>query len=1501
MDTEIEIEEGHEFDVAVVGMAGRFPGADDLETFWSNLRGGVESITFFGDDELRAAGYPDEVLRDPAFVPAVGRLSDVEHFDAAFFGYSPREAEALEPGHRLLLECAWEAIEDAGYDPARLPGTAGVYAGAAGTGYSEVNIRGNPEIMAALGEFQVKLNSAPDFLATRVAYKLDLRGPALSVQTGCSTGLVATHLAAQSLLRGECDLALAGGSCVVVPQVSGYMHAPGGILSPDGHCRPFDARSGGAIGGSGVGVVVLKRLADALRDGDPVRAVIRGSAVNNDGSAKVAFTAPGVEGQAAVIGEALSLAGVDPDTVGYVETHGTATELGDTIEMAALTRAFRASTARTGFCAVGAVKSNVGHLDTAAGIAGLMKAVLALEHGEIPPVVHFTEPNPRIDFAASPFYVADRLVPWNPDGHPRRAGVSSFGIGGTNAHLVLEEAPAPVPSGPARPWQLLPFSARSGAAADAAVARLADHLQKHPELPLADVAYTLREGRRVFPHRRMVLVREGEDAPAILRGAVPERIAGGVAGEKPSVAFLFAGLGDHYPNMARGLYESEPVFRADVDRCAEILRPLLDLDIREALFPGDAPSDAAPSSGGIDLKRMLGRDEPDPAAGALNRTELAQPAVFVIDYALAKLWMSFGVVPAAVIGHSLGEYAAACIAGILSLEDALTLVAGRAKLIQSLPAGAMLAVSAEPAAVRRHLTADVAVATVNAPGLCVVAGPEDAVAAVEARLAGAGIVARRLSTTHAFHSPMLGPAADGLARLASSVRLAPPRVPMISNVTGTWITEAEATDPGYWTRHMLGTVRFAEGVGELLRGPGRVLLEIGPGQTLSTFVRQRSGDGEEAPAAVIPSIRYAYDRRPDAAVLLEALGRLWLAGVTPDGAAFHGGERRRRVHLPTYPWEKQRYWVDAIEWTGDEFAAPRRGKRPDPADWTCVPTWTRTSAASPADAARVLVVCDGSPDAESLATALSVDGRTVTVVRSGDAFVRTADGFALRPTARDDFRALAAAVADAPPEVVVHVGNDPIAFLLLAGALGHAGVEARLVAVTRGAQEVTGDEDLYSRAAAILGACRVVPQEHPSLKCRAVDVAAEASAARLADEVLAAAEEPVVALRGRHRWARGFRAARPERAAAAVREGGVYVVAGGMEARGGALADALARTPGVKLGIIDDRLPFRGELDNFLTLLSEANPARAAGLKVVELERRGVPIELQRAEPGNAEALAAALDRIETRFGPIHGVVHSLDVDQLADLAATDEVQPAAWALELDHLEARVAALDAAVEGRDLDFVLAESSLAGVLGSFGRVRVAMANALVDAHAQRAARAGRGWTSVAWDRWTDGPVPDDDPLWITVGELPAALARVLALAGEPNVLVSTGDLEERVRQSTAPAPDAVAAAQLYARPDDLGTAYAAPENELEERIADVWQSLLGVDRVGVHDDFFALGGHSLLATQIIARLKDMFELELPLKVIFEAPTIAKLAVLVEEAILAEIEELSEDQAEALVAG
>jgi phthiocerol/phenolphthiocerol synthesis type-I polyketide synthase E len=1474
-----------EFDVAIVGMAGRFPGADDLDAFWTLLREGREAITHFSDDELRAAGYSDADLAHPDLVKSIGKLRDVQHFDAAFFGYSPREAEVLEPAHRLFLECAWEAIESAGYAPERVRGRVGVYAGAGAPMYTERHVLPNAELMASVGAMQALLAGGKDFIATRTAYKLGLRGPAVSVQTACSTALVSVHMAVQSLLSGECDMALAGGANVIVPQDTGYGYAPGSIVSPDGHCRAFDAQSAGTVSASGVGVVVLKRLADALRDGDPVHAVIRGSAINNDGAARVAFSAPGVEGQSSVITEALAAADVHPDTIQYVEAHGSGTDLGDVIEIAALTKAFRAHTDRAGFCTVGAVKTNLGHLDAAAGIAGLIKTVLALEHGEIPPTVHFDTPNPRLNLEGSPFVVRGELRPWRTDGTPRRAGVSSFGIGGTNAHVILEEAPAPVPSGPSRPWQVLSVSARSPRALDAATDRLAEHLAAHPHLPLADVAFTLQEGRRAFPFRRAVVVREGEDAARLVRERTPERTAAGTAeGGTPTVAFLFSGLGDQYPEMARGLYEAEPAFRAEVDRCAEILKPHLGTDIRQAIFPGAAPSDA-PASATMDLRAMLGRASTTPEADALNRTEVAQPATFVIDYAMARLWMSWGIVPGAVIGHSLGEYAAACIAGVLPLGDALALVADRARIIQQLPGGAMLAVSLDEKTLRSLLTPDVQIATVNAPGLTVAAGPHEAIDALEKDLADRGHVARRLPTTHAFHSRMMAPAAERLAARVAQVRLGAPKIPMISNVTGTWITDDEAADPAYWTRHMLGTVRFAEGVAELLAEPGRVLLEVGPGQTLSTFVRQRPpSQREHAPLAVIPSIRYAYDRKPDAQFLAEALGRLWLAGAEPDWSAYRAGERRRRVQLPTYPWEKQRYWVDlpaepAASARASASSANGLAKRPDPADWTHLPTWTRTPAATGSAPKRVLLAAESGAFADRLEAAFRDAGHAVRTLRSGDGFSVDEDRLIVRPESREDFAALAEHLHNsAAPQVVVHAhtlhhaGAGVGSLALLADAAGGLDGTA-LVVLTAGAQEVTGDEELSTAAAALLGAARVVAQEYPALACRVVDVAsADVSAeavARVAAEAVSESADLVVAYRGRHRWVRGFHAARPAQPAVRLREGGTYAFVGALGPHAAAMALAVARTPRVRIALITP-----------VTL--DVGATRA-------LSQAGAGLMCIAAEPARADALAGALGRVEERFGGLDGVFYVPGAAELTDFGELAAAQPAEWTEQLAAFGAELEVLAGALEGRAPEFVLLPLPLAGVLGGVGQARFAAAASLAEAVAAR-----RGWTAVAWDRWNTG---GDDPLGMAQDEMPAALDAVLALAGHPGVFVSTNDLQARIRAAAAPRPSAVSgdsAGTLYERPE-LEVEYHAPTNEVEEQLAEVWQGLLGIGRIGVHDDFFGLGGHSLLATQIVARVRDLFHLELPLQTIFEAPTIARYAELIENTIIAELEALTEEEA------
>ncbi|HEY0603269.1 MAG TPA: type I polyketide synthase, partial [Herpetosiphonaceae bacterium] len=683
--------------IAIIGMAGRFPGASNIQQFWQNLRDGVESLTWLDDDEIEVplGLVADERLK---FVNATAILDDVEHFDAAFFGFNPREAEIMDPQHRLFLESAWEALEDAGYDPTTYEGSIGVFASTQMSSYLLNNLLPNRPLVETMGALALRIANDRDFLPTRVSYKLNLRGPSLTVVTACSSSLVATHLACQSLLDYQSDMVLVGGVTVNVPQRTGYTYQEGGLFSPDGHCRAFDADAQGTFGGSGLGIVVLKRLEDALEDGDQIYAVIKGSATNNDGASKVGYTAPSVDGQAGVILAAQIVADVDPTTISYIEGHGAGTPLGDPIEVAALTQAFRVNTDATGFCALGSVKTNVGHLDSAAGVAGLIKTVLALKHRQIPPSLNCEQPNPAIDFPSTPFYVNTELKDWEIDGAPRRAGVSSFGVGGTNVHVILEEAPEIEPSDPARPWQLLPLSARTATALQRTTERLLDYLREQPDANLADVAYTLQKGRRAFDHRQIVVCRDTADAIAVLEGRDSTRLVRQV-GETYSapIAFMFAGLGDHYVDMGLELYQNETVFRETIDRCAELLKPELRLDLRDVLYPrGTSAQPSLPNSTGqsFDVSRLLGREPAtsNNGSGQLNRTDLAQPILFVLEYALAQQWIAWGVQPQALIGHSLGEYVAATLAGVFTLPDALRVVSARARLIQSLPAGAMLTV-----------------------------------------------------------------------------------------------------------------------------------------------------------------------------------------------------------------------------------------------------------------------------------------------------------------------------------------------------------------------------------------------------------------------------------------------------------------------------------------------------------------------------------------------------------------------------------------------------------------------------------------------------------------------------------------------------------------------------------------------------------------------------------------------------------------------------------------
>jgi amino acid adenylation domain-containing protein len=886
--------------IAIIGMVGRFPGADTVEALWSNLCKGIESTTLFTDAELDPS-IDAELRTDSNYVRARGIIEGAETFDAAFFGISPREAEVMDPQARVFLELAHTALENSGYTPESYQGEIGLYAGSGQNTYFEHHISGRPDIINRLGAFQTMLANEKDFVTTRASYKLGLTGPSLSINTACSTSLIAVIQAFRGLMNHDCDVALAGGISITTPQNRGYLYQEGSMLSPDGRCRPFDANAQGTLFNSGAGIVALKRLAEAVDDGDRIYAVIRGVGMNNDGTDKVSFTAPSVNGQASAIAKAHADADIHPESITYVETHGTATPLGDPIEIEALTQAFRNQTDAKQFCAIGSIKSNVGHLVAAAGVTGLIKTALALYHKQIPPSLNFEAPNPEIDFANSPFYVNTQLVDWAASETPRRAGVSSFGVGGTNAHVVLEEAPSLEASSPSRPYQLLRLSAKTIEALEQSTHNLEQHLSQHADANLADVAYTLDQGRKAYNHRRFVICRDRVEAIATLNSLEPNRSATRLTERRnPDVVFMFPGQGSQYLHMGQHFYQHESVFRDAVDHCAEILQTLMNEDIRQILYPSQQNSETA--------------------TALLRQTQYTQPALFILEYALAKLWQSWGIQPAAMIGHSIGEFVAACLSDVFSLENGLKLVETRARMMGKLPEGSMLSVRLPAEILEKRLTSDSAIAAINGPSLCVVSGPTEVIAQLQQYLEREEVVCRSLHTSHAFHSPMMDTIIEPFAELVKTVQLSPPQIPFVSTVTADWITDAQATNPMYWASHLRSTVRFAEGVQTLWQQPERVLLEVGPRTTTATLARQQAKDLKRQIA--ISSLGSTADDETECAAILQAVGQLWLAGVQMDSQSFYANEYRHRVLLPTYAFERKRYWIDPKPAVGTVTIAP---------------------------------------------------------------------------------------------------------------------------------------------------------------------------------------------------------------------------------------------------------------------------------------------------------------------------------------------------------------------------------------------------------------------------------------------------------------------------------------------------------------------------------------------------------------------------------------------------
>ncbi|OYQ64848.1 hypothetical protein B9G53_09710 [Pseudanabaena sp. SR411] len=1526
-------------DIAIIGIVGRFPKANNVEALWNNLRDGVESISQFSDAELIAAGIDPELLSQPNYVKANGLLENVDLFDANFFGFSAKEAEIVDPQHRLFLECAWEALENAGYDPETYQGAIGVYAGTGTNSYLYNNLVPMMQNLDATVAFQVFLGNDKDFVATRTSYKLNLKGPSINVSTACSTSLVVVHLASQSLLSGECDMVLVGGVSVRVPQKTGYLYQQGMIYSPDGHCRAFDAQSQGTIGGNGVGVIVLKRLTEAIADGDYIHAVIKGSAINNDGAMKVGYTAPSVEGQAAVIAEAQAIAEVDADTITYIEAHGTATDLGDPIEIAALTKAFQQSTDQKGFCAIGSLKTNVGHLDAAAGIAGVIKTVQALKHKQIPPSLHFETPNPKIDFANSPFYVNAKLREWEAIA-PRRAGVSSFGIGGTNAHVILEEAPALSPSGESRPYQLLLLSAKTATALNQAQANLASYLRATADaLNLADIAFTLKVGRQAFEHRRMLICENNsakiQEAIAALESNDLQKVLSQFTDLKTRpVTMMFSGQGSQYVGMGQELYRHEPVFQEHLDRCCDLLIPHLGLDLRQILYP------------------VAGRTEE--AQQQLQQTAIAQPAIFAIEYALAQLWISWGVKPQAMIGHSIGEYVAACLAQVFDLEDAIKLVAARGRLMQQLPAGAMLAVSLSATEIAPFLTPDLAIAAINTPSSTVLAGSLEAIANLEKQLAAKELNYRRLHTSHAFHSAMMEPMLPDFLTLLAKVNLHPPQIPYVSNVTGTWITKTEATDPQYWLRHIRQTVKFAEGLQQILKEPQNLLLEVGAGKTLSTLARQQVA---RSPLNILSSLPHPQDTQSDLAFLFTTLGQLWLAGVPIDWTSFYIDEDRHRIPLPTYPFERQSYWIEpkqtAIALANLNQSTAEEIRKPDISDWFYIPAW-KQSVSPIAELSLLprdlgwLIFVDDCQLSDLLIECLKAEQQDITTVTIGSEFAKLGDrSYSINPSQSSNYENLIRELRDNLQSRgkrlshIIHLWNvnrkqltvDDVlkdehqvldlglhSLIFTTQALGNhfSSENLDIVVISNDLQEVTGTENLCPEKATLLGAVQIVPQEYPNIRCRSVDITLGAEnqpnaklAEQLLREIITPTSDVAIAYRGNYRWVQQFEPrqfpANPLTASnyqtpnCRIRESGVYLITGGMGGMGLAFAKYLAETAKAKL-ILIGRSPFPDHQDwsNWLDTRDEEDETSQKIKQLQSMEALGAEVWAISADVSNLEQMQAVITQAEQRFGKINGVLHAAGVPDYGGVIARRDRTTIAPALAPKFRGTLV--LDRLLQDTQLDFLLLCSSLSSLLHGikFGEVSYCAANDFLDAYAYaKTARDSTFTVAINWTDWKEvgmsvnaakrspkSTSQNEAETMILDGPSPAEgveiFKRVLQ-SPSPRVAISTQDLLQLIERyqslsiaSFQEASEENTSSQSYHPRPELANAYVSPRNQTEQAIAKIWQQIIGVDRVGIYDNFFELGGDSLIGLQVIAKLNQEFKSNIPVATLYKAPTVGTIA-------------------------
>lgn len=1537
-------------EIAVIGMAGRFPGARNIHEFWNNLKNGVESISFFSDEELIEARVEPGLLEDPNYVKAGSFLENIEYFDALFFDYTAREGQMMDPQFRFLHECSWEALEVAGYHPDSYNGIIGMYVGSALS--ADWITRLFVGLDASSSRFEASTFYNRNFLCTRVSYKLNLNGPSFTVQTACSTSLVAIHLACQGLIGGECHMTLAGGVSITNLKKFGYQYEEGMIISPDGHCRSFDARANGSVFGDGIGIVVLKLLENAVNDGDSIFAVIAGSAINNDGSMKVGYTAPGTRGEAAVIKAALHTAEVQPESISYIETHGTGTHLGDVIELKALKRVFNTNKKR--FCGIGSVKTNVGHLNSAAGVAGFIKTVLALKHRLIPPTLHFETSNPNTDLEDSPFYVINRLTQWKSNGNRLRAGVSSFGIGGTNAHMVLEEwsraqdeelKAQSAQRISSRQYQLILFSAKTQSALEQMTTNLVDHLKENPDLPLVDAAYTLQVGRKLFPHRRMIVgANVSEIIQALSSPGSEKALTYHQEKDNRSAVFMFPGLGAQYVNMGLELYQSEMIFRREMDRCFNILRTLVDEDIKEILYP-TSPDPSGHSSQEQHTpsahrghpsqeENKLAARSPQPAASLkkINQPGIAPLVIFIVEYSLARLLKTWGIMPRAIIGYSFGEYVAACIAGVFSLEDALKLVVFRGKLVEKIPPGAMSSVPLPRNQLEPLLDDRLSIAIDNGSS-CVVSGPLPAVAALEKKVKEKRCLCMRLPVSHALHSTMMEPILAEFKAFLRQIPLNKPQIPYIANVTGQWIKDRQAADPEYWCSHLRQMVKFADGLTELVNESGSLFIEVGPGHELSALLARQPGKDRQQP--VINLLKHPDREVSDNYFLLSKIGLLWLYGIQIDWSAFYWNRKRYRIPLPTYPFERQQYWLQGED-NENFLPATSKQKKSNIVDWFYLPQWER-SQLLPMDRRRLsesscwLVFIDESVFCSKLVEQLSLEVKHLITVVKGSAFQKPEESkYKINPTQSNDYRLLLEELQkiNRIPQVIVHlwglcdhdgeiiekeIVDDTLdlglySILYLVQAINQQAFlkEIDIHLVLNGIHEVTGEEIIIPQNATTVGLAKVIPQEYSHINCRCIDIELpEAGSVKeeklihqLDMEFKSNSKDNIAAYRLNYRWVQTFKSLRPETKdddQSKLRKKGTYLIIGGLGNIGFTLAKYLAATVSARLTLTGrTQLPPRSEWKKYLDSHDKKDPAAVKICRMLELEEIGGEVTFFSVDAADYQQMLQVVASSEARFGKINGIIHAAASGGSKN-RAINEIGKKEFQHQFQAKVYGLIVLEKLFRGKELDFCLLISSPASILGGLGLAAYAAANQFIDTFAywrNRIHSDAAPWITVNWGDWLfenddngDINISVKDPLAylrMTPEQGIKTFQKILTACPVNQVVVSAVDLQERIndwvrlelKQEKHKSRKNISTT-AHNRPHLL-TPYVAPGSQMEKIISAIWEKHFGIEKVGVNDNFFELGATSLDLIQLNRKLKEVIRKDLHVGIFFKYPNIHSLA-------------------------